>query len=254
MKENERWIRVGPKKWELTNTLTGRSVRTNLPVVEWLPSRETRFIVSKSGKTRKAPPPKRDWKKQTLKQSVVSFAKPADINGATWGEREPHEAYQWARQEYLNGTSSIPAIAEKTGFSASQIREWTSRTTRDRDSWFEEKKVFQNLAVQQLVKDTKQKCLDLINDTLTVVETRIKHLKENAEEGKALRISEVRGLVSALKDLHTISQLEQEKPTSINQNAKMSHKDILDRLKKADPLINYTDDEDAESDTSKPTH
>jgi len=253
LSEIPKWknIRTGRKTWESVVPFTERSIKTGLPVKEWIPGRESKFMVSKTGQTRKAPPPKSEWKAK-LKPSVVSFAKPEDINGATWGGRDPHEAYQWARQEYLKGTSSIPAIAEKTGFKLSQVKEWTCRTTKDRDSWFEEKKVFQNLAVQQLVKDTKQKCLDLINDTLTVVETRIQHLKENAEEGKALRISEVRGLVSALKDLHTISQLEQEKPTSINQNAKMSHADILERLKKADPLINYT--EESESDPSKPTH
>lgn len=249
-----KWVRVGPKQWEPTDPLTGRSLRTGQPVGEWIPAREQKLIVSKSGKTRKAPPPKSEWKK-SLKPSVIEFVKPADTNGETWGEREPYEAYQWARQEYLKGTSSIEAMHERTGFKVSQIRSWIYHNSKERDGWHEEKKVFQNQAVHQLIKDTKQKCLDLINDTLSVVETRINHLKENAEEGKALRVSEVRALVSALKDLHQVSQLEQEKPTSINQNAKMSHRDILERLKKSDPLINYNaaDDED-ESDTSKPTH
>lgn len=152
----------------------------------------------------------------------------------------------------MKGESSLEAIHEKTGFKVSQIRSWVYHSSKDRDSWLEEKKVFQNQVVRAMVKDTKEKCLELIASTLDVVETRIKHLKADAARGEGLKITEVRALVSALKDLHTISQLESGDPTAVIANAKMTHKEIMEKLKKADPLITY--DEEDESDSSKQTH
>lgn len=143
-------------------------------------------------------------------------------------------------------------MSERTGFKVTQIRSWIHYSTDGRDSWHEEKKVFQNQVVRAMVKDTKDKCLALIADTLDVVETRIKHLKAEASRGEALKVSEVKSLVSAIKELHTISQLESGDPTAISANAKMTHKEIMAKLKQADPLIDYNEKD--EPDTSKPTH
>lgn len=183
---------------------------------------------------------------QEMPDSVVIPRWEDDPNAEEWCRRNFLEAYQWARTHYIRSTMPLSDIAKRTGFTVRQLKVYANENTRRRNSWYLDRKVFQNALVREMVKDTKERCVALMSSMMDVIERRVEVLKQNVEEGNSLKVSEVKALVGAVKEVHEISQLESGDPTKIVQNMKLTREEILRKLKEADPLVNYEEDKKEE--------
>lgn len=244
-KNKTKWVKTGEKQWTAVDPETGIDPLTGeVPKVWMPPPPEMRSLSRRRAKKTK---PKIHPKFQ-LKSSIITFDTPGDPNAETWGEREPYAAYQWAREQYFQGTATLDQIAEHTGFDRRRVDAWAFQSTEKRMCWSKEREVAQNKAIREIARTTKETCVQIIKDTLKVVDIKVSSIDEAS--AKKLSVREVQCLVGVIGDLHKISQLEDGKPTDITAKVTLTRQSVLDKLKAADPMVNYEADEPAKSETS----
>lgn len=171
-----------------------------------------------------------------------------------WWEREPVKAYEWARDQYLEG-APLAAIVEKTGYPEHKIRNWiysagwqTNTDAFFAKCWREQKKSLETKLAREMYRIEKERILNTLDKTLTIIDKTIE-VFTGKEEGMSVR--DVKDLTVVAAELHRIASLEEGKPTEILGRTKLTHKSVLERLKRADPFVSY--DPKEEKPTEMPT-
>ena len=236
------FCRVGPKKWVEVDK-EGRCVVTGVIQTRW----NAPPLVMKSLSRRRKPKPKKCHPKFLRKGYSVDINTKGDPAGVTWQEREPWAAYCWCRLAFLEGKANVAEMVEKTGFTDRQVKYWIYVSREKRMSWMEERRIEQNKIVQAVLKNTKDKCVETVQQLLDIVASKVGSI--TMDDATELTVREMKDLVAVADDLHKISQLESGKPTDIKGNVKLTREAVLEKLKAADPYVNY--DEPKESGASK---
>lgn len=241
-------VRVSRYKWVHVDLVTGLDENGQKPI-EWKSPMEDlrrkakheRKLSKKRGRTLKNNR-KKIHPKFLRRGTIIDINTKGDPDAKDWCDREPLEAYNFARLAYLQGTHSLREICEITGHEKKRLDYWSLISTNERMSWKEEKDIQQNATIKAILKSTKDQCVDIIKKTLDVVSTRVNEISEDS--AKLLTIKEVQSLVGVCGDLHKISQLEMGQPTDIVTNIKVTRESVLKKLKAADPLMDYGEDAD----------
>lgn len=229
-----RWVRVAEKCWKAVDAETGLCLETGTLLEEWRPARDSELKISQLDLRRS----KERTPSDRLKDSVVALPDP-DPNGKTWAKRNPLEAYTWARLAFIRDEARGDEIAARTGFSVHQIDRWAYKSSSKRDSWAIDRKKVQNQVLRAVVKKTKDRCVKLADDMLAVLETRMQHMRDDAEQGKALKVSEIKALVSAVHDLGAIAEADMaaDQRSGPTNKDSLSREEILEKLKVADSMM-----------------
>ncbi len=229
-------VRVSHHEWKEVDD-QGRCVHTGEKLVPWVRPPLRMKSLTKKPRAKKKP---KIHPKFNLRSSIITINSYADPNGKTWSEREPYPAYNWAKEEYLKG-ASLSAIQEKTGWSEARLMNWAYESVTNRMCWKEERQVEQNKIVRAVLKNTQDECVESVKQILRIVGIKIEAIDDQAAMN--LSVKEVKDLVSVAEDLHKISQIEAGKPTNIVGNVKLTREAVLEKLKAADPYVNYDEPE-----------
>ena len=184
-----------------------------------------------------------------------------DPTSDKWIEREPKEAYYWAKEQWLQGNVSQKEICDKLGTTLWRVRKWiygplknkkSAATTKhcwyyirmERDKKIEAKRVQSEVDTLNKLKANLTAGAHAIAKTITDLLTDDDNNDEDARKWRKLIIKNPRilgDLVTAMQKVDQVCRLEAEKPTQIvHGQVKLTQKAVLLQLIKSDPLIDYS--------------
>ena len=157
---------------------------------------------------------------------------------------DPYQAYEMARQAYLDGVS-LRDIVDKTGFPDHKVRQWIfygggMRTDDEfqKKCWRDQRRELEGAKTRGVYLIDKERILNTLDKTLNLIDKGIEFFAGRENELDARSIKDFTVIAS---ELHRMQALEGGKPTEILGKVKLTHKTVLERLKKADPFVNYVE-------------
>ena len=149
-----------------------------------------------------------------------------------WCEREPQEAYHWAKEYFLKGMS-VSQISERTGFTPQKINDVASG-----EAWGREEKKIQKAITHKVYESKKHQLSVLVTETLSLVEMGIEDVKAGRDENP-LTVKDLKAITDTATQLNAMLNLAEGKPTAIIESVRKSKDEIMEMLSVVDPFIDY---------------
>jgi hypothetical protein len=148
-------------------------------------------------------------------------------------------AYDKAHELFLAGVPNRK-IADDVGISLKQVIGWAQEWHLERSD------VKQKEALAAIVKDGSMDLVDLANASMEILATSIVNLKQMVAgtDGMTLSIKDMLALSKLSTELLALSEAHARTRTGNTQykgTANLSSKDVMKRLRDADPMITYED-------------
>lgn len=183
----------------------------------------------------------------------------ADPSADTLWQREPLTAYTEAKEMWYKGIG-LDAIREKTGIPIPEIKSWIHGYYRKEEDgtvkwltkglphnpWIKERAEKEEKLLKEVYRDIKDQLEDNIQKTLTVIQKGVQLIDAHNHE---LTPTEIAALTRTLESLHTVESLEAVTTTRREgtKGAKLTRLEILEILRKADPMISYEEEKNVDS-------
>ena len=153
--------------------------------------------------------------------------------------RVQREQYRKAHDCYLEGMT-VKDTAEKLNVPPRRMGQWYSYFKK----FSIEKRILKMDYEDGLVEAQRDKFLDLINNTLAVVEKSVQNLQQAIENGEtAVTVKEIESLTKVAQNLHSIADLQNRKDKGVTKQKMQSIRnmdDIKKILQEADPFVDYS--------------
>lgn len=155
-----------------------------------------------------------------------------DMNSILWCEREPLEAYAWAKKAWFAGESR-ETIWHRTGFPLWRLNSWIygyddkDLPAADRAGWKVLKEKMETEILRGAFRSNKERFMRVLDKSLTVLETGLDHLKA---ENAVLAPKDMSSVSTVVKTIFEMCQLEDNKPTSIVARGKLTIDQVRKKL------------------------